>query len=231
MVDDSYTKLLIHCDGADTSTTFTDESGKTVTTVGNAQVDTAYKVFGTGSLLLDGSGDALTLADSDDWNFGSGDFTIDFRFKKNRNGTRESLMGQCNSSATQATVGFLLETSDINKLEFQLGVSGGNKTLSSSGTITDTNFHHLAIVRYGNTITQYIDGNADGTVSVTGVTAQNSANLLGIGQWGEYTGRNFQGWIDEVRISKGIARWTSNFTPPTSAYGQQNSSSFFQLFN
>ena len=81
-VDDSYTKLLIHCDGADASTTFTDESGKTITTVGNAQVDTAYKVFGTGSLLLDGTGDALTLDDSEDWNFGSGDFTVDFRVKK-----------------------------------------------------------------------------------------------------------------------------------------------------
>lgn len=218
-VDDSYTKLLIHCDGADASTTFTDESGKTITTVGNAQVDTAYKVFGTGSLLLDGTGDALTLDDSEDWNFGSGDFTVDFRVKKNRNSTRESLCGQCNSASAQSSVGILIETSDINEIEVQLGVSGSNKTIASSSTITDTNFHHIAVVRYGNTMTLYIDGTGVGNVSVAGVTMQNSYNKFAIGQWGEYTARNFKGWIDEFRISKGIARWTSNFTPPTKAYG------------
>ena len=62
---DSYTKLMLHCDGLDTSTTFTDESGEghVVTALGNAQVDTAQKVFGTGSALFDNSGDGLSAAD------------------------------------------------------------------------------------------------------------------------------------------------------------------------
>src|SRR3990167_5725818 len=75
---DSYTQLLLHCDGVDAATTFTDEIGKAVTANGNAQIDTAQKKFGTASGLFDGTGDYLSLADSDDWNFGAGDFTIDF---------------------------------------------------------------------------------------------------------------------------------------------------------
>ena len=75
---DSYTKLMLHMEGSDGSTTFTDEIGKAVTANGNAQIDTAQKKFGAASGLFDGTGDYLTLANSNDWSFGSGDFTIDF---------------------------------------------------------------------------------------------------------------------------------------------------------
>ena len=80
---DAYTVLLLHCNGVDESTTFTDSSGggvgspHTVTAVGNAQIDTAQKKFDTGSALFDGTGDYLSLEDSDDWDFGTGDFTVD----------------------------------------------------------------------------------------------------------------------------------------------------------
>ena len=76
---DNYTKLLLHFDGTDGSTTFVDSSpsGKTVTAVGNAQIDTAQYKFGGASGLFDGNGDYLSVPDSDDWYFGTGDFTID----------------------------------------------------------------------------------------------------------------------------------------------------------
>src|SRR5258706_9534158 len=90
--------------------------------------------------------------------------------------------------------------------------------ITSSSAITDTIWHHYAFVRNGNTITLYIDGVSKGTVSVTGLTVNNSANKLAIGRPGEYAGQYMNGWIDEFRFSKGIARWTSNFTPPGSAY-------------
>ena len=76
-VDDSYTKALLHFDGADTSTTITDESGKTWTPAGTAQIDTAQYKW-TSSLLLDGNSDYISTPDHDDFNVGSGDFTIDF---------------------------------------------------------------------------------------------------------------------------------------------------------
>lgn len=81
---DSDTSLLIHCDGADESTSFTDKSstGHTVTATGDAQVATAQKKFGTGSCLLDGTGDYLSLADHNDWHLGGGaPFTIDMQLR------------------------------------------------------------------------------------------------------------------------------------------------------
>lgn len=77
-VDDSYTKALLHFNGIDTSTTFRDESGKTWTGGGTAQLDTAQKKLGTASLLLDGNSDYISTPDHADFDVGSGDFTIDF---------------------------------------------------------------------------------------------------------------------------------------------------------
>jgi len=119
-----------------------------------------------------------------------------------------------------------------NKLYSYLGYSGENAVvIVSTGTITDTNLHHIALVRYGNTATQYIDGVADGTGDVTGLTLNNSANKWGIGRAGEYASNIFDGWVDEHRFSKGIARWTTNFTPPTVAYGEAaDTGNFFHFF-
>lgn len=86
-VDDSYTVSLLHMNGVDGSTTFTDESGKSWTAKGNAQIDTAGSRFGGASALFDGSGDYMELPDHEDFNVGSGDFTVDFWFRKNANGT------------------------------------------------------------------------------------------------------------------------------------------------
>ena len=78
---DSATKLLLHCDGADDSQTFTDSgnTGHTPTdpAPGDAKQDTAYAKFGSASGYLDGTGDFIEVPDHDDWNFGSGDFTVD----------------------------------------------------------------------------------------------------------------------------------------------------------
>ena len=84
-VDDSYTKALLHFDGADASTTITDESGKTWTPAGTAQIDTAQYKFGTASLLLDGNSDLVYLADSSNWDVTADatDYTIDFWIKFN----------------------------------------------------------------------------------------------------------------------------------------------------
>ena len=76
-VDDSYSKALLHLNGTDASTTITDESGTSWTANGNAQIDTNNSKFGNSSGLFDGN-DALSSVDSDDWYFGTGDFTIDF---------------------------------------------------------------------------------------------------------------------------------------------------------
>jgi hypothetical protein len=79
---DSYTKLLLHFDGVNGATVFVDSAAsRPVNAFGNIQINTAQYKFGGASGIFDGSGDYLTLVDSDDWYFGAGDFTIDFWVK------------------------------------------------------------------------------------------------------------------------------------------------------
>jgi prepilin-type N-terminal cleavage/methylation domain-containing protein len=215
-VIDSYTKLLMHMDGINGSTTFTDTTGKTVTRNGTPVVSTSQSKFGGASASFNGSTDYLTLADSEDWNFGSGDFTIDLWFKRNSNGTRQFLVGQCDNNGTSGTASFHLYFQTDNTVYTFL--NGGSECISPAAITDTTNWHHVAFIRDGNTLKLFIDGNLSDSVNATGVVAYNSPYLLAIGQPGEYGVSRFNGYIDELRISKGVARWTSNFTPPTYPY-------------
>lgn len=211
---DSNTKLLLHCNSLDIG------NGNAITFVGTAKISTVQQKFGSASLLLDGDSDYVSVPDSDDWNFGNGDFTIDMWVKKTADGTAYGVYEQSDGVSTSES-SIMCRLDSANKLATRFcwgsGVSDYTDVIST-GTITGTAWHHIALVRYGNTVTQYIDGTADGTGDLTGKTLQNSSQIVKIGYSLAYTAY-WNGYIDEVRVSKGIARWTSNFTPPTSEYG------------
>jgi hypothetical protein len=219
---DSYTKLLLHFDGAGGATSFIDECGHTFTAAGNAQIDTADSKIGGASLLLDGVGDWVTTADTDDWAIGANDFTIECWFKCNAaGGTQLMIAGQCDSAATVTSRSFNIYRETTNVMA--AGVFVGTTAYNCSGTIQFTNavntgWHHIALVRIGNVLKMFIDGAQDGgDVAITG-TVNNSPNALRIGALGEYVSQPWIGWIDEFRFSIGKARWTTNFTPSTAPY-------------
>jgi len=216
---DSYTKLLLHCDGTNTSTSFPDAAtGKTVTAVGSAQVSTAQKTFGTGSALFDGSGDYLSVADHADWDFGSGDWTVDFRVRFNTSASVGVLVNQFDSTANQRS--WIIYYSGSGNLVFLGSTAGTSSNVVDSSAWTPTNgvWYHIAVVRSGNNMYKFVDGTQIGTTDdVTGITLFNSSAILAVGSNSE-GGQSFDGWIDELRISKGIARWTTTFTPPTLPY-------------
>jgi hypothetical protein len=203
---DSSVKLLLHCDGTDAATTFTDSSpsARTITTVGNAQVDTAQSKFGGASLLLDGSGDYLSAASNADWSFGTGDFTVDLwvRFGST-SGT------QCMVSVDQ-TGAFILQ---LDSGSLRVSRSGVGHDLSYSWSLATGTWYHVAVTRASSAMKLFVDGAvvASGTVSTN-----YGQGLLTIGS---QAGIHFiNGWLDEVRISKGVARWTAAFTPPDGPY-------------
>lgn len=193
---------------------------KIMTAYGNAQLDTAQKKFGTASSLFDGTGDYIDTPDSDDFNIGGGDFTVDFWVKRNAAGAYNALFGQGDATASFASTSLYALFSPDNKL--YTGIGYGSKIKSSGASsiavTNDSAWHHIATVRCGNTLTQYIDGVARSTADITGITANYSSNQFAIGRQGEYAANYFNGWIDEFRFSKGIARWTSDFTPPTGPF-------------
>jgi YD repeat-containing protein len=214
----SYTKSLLHMNGTDQSTTFTDDAtdgSHTWTAYGNAKLTTADKKFGSASGTFDGSGDYISTAYSSDFNFGSGDFTIDFWFKRSGGVGTNQYLGLYSNSGSGIGY-FMIQVYSDNKFYLTFwDTSNQSHQLAGTTTITDTTtWHHLAFVRSGSTITEYVDGTACGTHNIGGLAIYNNTQWgPAWGRMGDYAGEYFNGKLDEVRISKGLARWTSNFTP------------------
>ena len=192
---------------------------------GQVTIDTGVKKFGTGSLLFDGSGSYLSLADSADWDFGSGNFTIDGQFRYGSVADTNVWVTQWNAGDTDRS--FRLRggsTGDFN-LYFEWttdGTSGTNVSKSVAWTPVIDTWYHVAVVRNGNDLKFYVNGTQQGaTQDITGVTIFNSNQVLTIGRNGDTNQYYFNGYIDELRISKGVARWTGAFTTPARAYGDR----------
>jgi hypothetical protein len=178
-------------------------------TVGNAQISTSVKKFGTGSLAFDGTGDWLLTPDSVDLRLGTGNFTIEFWFYLSATGSARGIVGKGAS-----TTGWLVSTNASNNVVFTYGTS----TITSTGTLSGSTWHHIAVVRSGTGTNQtniYINGTNDGTGTVSTDFAQTEAMYVGANRTG---GDALNGYIDDLRITKGVARYTANFTPPTAAF-------------
>jgi hypothetical protein len=222
---DSYTKSLLHMNGGDGSTTFTDmASGGTHTWAahGNAQIDTAQSKFGGASGLFDGNGDYIDTPDSADWAMGSGNFTVDFWMRRGATGTLQFIDGQSNSGGQNISVSWHFRFNANNTVSFFAFYGSNYAVATSTRTITDTTtWHHIAGVRNGTgagNLKLYIDGTNVGSANLGSNSLNDSSYKLAVGRIGEFAGAYFNGWIDEYRVSKGIARWTANFTPPTNEY-------------
>ena len=218
----AFNSLLLHGNGTNGSTVITDSSGspKAVVAVGNAQISTAESKpgFGGASIVFDGNGDYLSTPTRSDFVFGIDNFTIELWAWKSADGVN-SFDSVINSDATtgatsgQALSGFALELSSARGLVFY-----ANNSLLASYNFNpnDSQWRHYAVSRNGNQLRLFTDG-------VLRTTVTNATNLLAdhgirIGSVGNLSGVNafwFNGYIDDFRITKGIARYTANFTPPT----------------
>jgi hypothetical protein len=224
----SNTVLLLHMDGENGSTAFKDESDSqhVVTANGNAQIDTAQSKFGGASGLFDGSGDYLTIPDSSDWAFGSNDFTIDCWFRLTTDTNSQRLVEQyvdANNQMQFSAKGH--QGGGVSRVNFQLYESG-TQHVFLNGSTTDpalNTWYHAAVVRSGSDWTLYVNGVAEATDTYSG-SYPNFAADLRIGDDNGGT-KEVYGNIDEFRIVKGLAVWTSNFTPPTAPYDCPNESS------
>ncbi|MCM8781755.1 MAG: LamG domain-containing protein, partial [Candidatus Omnitrophica bacterium] len=184
---------------------------------GRVSADTTQKKLGTSSARFEG-GNYLSIPDSDDWNFGGGDFTIDFWIYPT-NITEEEIMGQGNSSGNGGFSWVIRKNvNDRNDgMDFSLSTDGTTWAVRYKIGFDVNTWQHIAFIRSGNSIYIFKNGILQKSEAFTG-TLFNSPNLLGIARIGEYDNLYFTGYLDEIRISKGIARWTSNFTPPDTPY-------------
>jgi hypothetical protein len=201
----SSVSLLLHFSGTNGSTTFIDSSSNAITVTGynGAQISTAQSKFGGSSAYFDGSNDYLLTASSlVPLQMGTGDFTIEafIRPTVSVNNYR-GLIG--------------LGSGDIDTLYILSGQLTWYNSGQTAGTIAVDTWHHVAASRQGTSLRVFIDG-----VLVNTVTNSNNISLgrAHIATRGSRDGEFFQGWMDELRITKGVARYTASFTPPIGAF-------------
>jgi hypothetical protein len=184
-------------------------------TVGNTQLSTSVKKYNNSSIYFDGTGDYLASLDNSTLGFGSGAFTVEgWIYLNNTSGTKGIVFGRGNNS-----FGFRVGQSYLGNVNGLNIVKTGVADLDYCAfTFVTNTWYHIAVVRSGTTIYFFVNGTQQTTLG-SGAGSFNYVNPTS----GYYIGCNndtneqFAGYIDDLRITKGYARYTSNFTAPTSA--------------
>lgn len=211
---------LLHFNGSDGSTTFTDETGKTWAVAGNAQIDTAISKFGGGSGLFDGNNDYLTCTHAD-LALGSGDLTVEmwqYRLGNTSAGSgTDSVLLDARTAEPSSQLNMVVRGSSTGSpRRAELYVNGASRAFSPNNAINDSAWAHIAWVRAGGTSRIYVDGSSAGSTTWADATNYTGTTLRIAGRFaatgGDY--RSLNGHLDELRITKGVARYTAAFTPP-----------------
>jgi len=216
--------LAMHMDGINGSTTFTDVKGHAVTANGSAQISTAQSKFGGASGLFNGTTDYLSTPASSNWDFVGGDFTIDFWVYTN------------SAAATPYQYVVSIGPDSNNNFESSLFCNGTACSLQTTAVLSgatylseypstyDIPLHtwtYVAFVKSGTTVSTFINGVLKGSNTTTGTAPTFSSVPLYIGTRSFDFTNDMNGYIDDLRITKGVARYTSNFTPPTAPFPNQ----------
>jgi hypothetical protein len=179
-------------------------------TAGDVKISTTQSKFGGTSMSFDGTGDYLTFINRTNRSlyFSSGNWTVEMWTYYNTTGNYDHTLvgGGPNISFYDLIFGVFNYGAQIGFWN-QNGFYG----MYASSNLTSGVWRHIAFVRNSDIITLYINGISVATQAFSGSTKDDAANdfLTGV------VGQSFNGYIDDLRITKGYARYTSNFTPPT----------------
>jgi len=182
-------------------------------TAGNAQVNTTVVKYGTGSMAFDGTGDFLSMPNTPNLNFGTENFTIEMwiNFNSSLGGTFPRVITKGNYQASATWWGILI-TRSTGLISFNTGNPDVPTTI---GNLANGVWTHIAVTRSGTTLRTFFNGVLNQTVT----NSVNYESTFDVRVGSDLTGgENFAGYIDGLRITKGIAVYTTNFTPPTLAF-------------
>lgn len=198
---------LLHFNGSNGSTTFTDQKGKVWTPSGNAQISTAQSVYGGASGLFDGTGDYVQTPSHIDFKFGTGDFTLEFWLKTSDTSGNVA-------SVINAEAGAWALVIVANTIYWQTTYSVTNLFNTSAATLTDNAWHHVVVQRTSGTTVLGWDGVSK--VSASDTTNYNPA--AGVIRICSGANGDLACNMDDFRVTKGVARYTFPFTPPTAQF-------------
>lgn len=191
-----------------------DAVGKNILeTVGDAKVNTAIKKFGAGSMVFDGTGDWLIGPSNPSASFESGDFTVEAWINPSAITGTDRCIWETRSSGSDAGMVFFIDTN----AKLSTYTSGAIRTVTSQSVVANT-WQHIALCRASGVMTTYINGVASNTASYSSAITCPGAVRIGVRQ---DNAQPYTGYIDDLRITKGLARYKYNFTPPTRAFANK----------
>lgn len=212
--------LLLHCDGVNGSTTFTDNSpgSKIVTAYGGARISTQQSKWGGASAKFEG-GAYLDVSDSADFAL-EADFTIEmWVWTDPATGAWIRLV---ENEAYDVTGGWHLsynggDQPGARRIGWQVALNGGGgPRIDSDAALPTGQFVHLAVTRLGGIVRMFVNGAVQLNTLSTAEVYTSKKLRIGAAQGSPVN--YFVGYIDDIRITKGVARYTADFTPPTEAF-------------
>jgi hypothetical protein len=210
--------LLLHGNGTNGSTTITDSSltPKTVTANGNAQISTAQSKFGGSSIsFAGGSSSWLTAPNTTDLALLDADFTLELWIYFSAVASTDFLYWNCNASAYGGIRLIQASATDLNLLASTNG-SAHTTSVTASNVLSLNSWKHIAASRQGSALRIFVDGVLAINTTITG--ALNNGGINNVGGRSVVGPGSINGYIDDLRITKGIARYTANFTPPAAPF-------------
>ena len=209
--------LLLACEGSNGSTTVTDSSNTnaSITCIGSAQISTAQSKFGNSSLGT-ASGD-ISISTTNIFNFGTSDFTVEFWFYRTGLGSGNNFIVDARPNGSNGNYFMLWMPSGTTAPQYY---TASSSRITSSINLGTNAWTHIAVVRNSGTTTLYMDGVSGGSFSDSTNYVDTGGSTLGFwaGSSTSYSDYTTPGFFDDFRVTKGVARYTSNFTPPTSAH-------------
>jgi hypothetical protein len=225
------TSLLLHFDGANNSTVFTDSSNNKLTpsAIGGAVISTAQSRFGGSSALFNGISSYIVVP-ADKFNFLGNNFTIEFFVRRASGGTTERPLLTIQSSTGASLSSVHIRVDSFDRFVTQIEPGAGFWATSPVGSVTLDTWFHFAMVRNGGTMIAYLNGteysrSSTFTSAYVSNPASGSVFIGGLPSVGVSTPGYFSGYIDELRISN-IARYTEDFTAPTAPFADGSDSEY-----
>jgi hypothetical protein len=191
-------------------------------TVANAQVSTSVVKYGSGSLYFDGTGDYLIMPFSPWMSFGTGDFTIEAWVYPNSLASAQDIGSfRKDSPSVNSDVGWDIYVGANNASNEAAIYSSTTKYAVTGWSLTAKQWQHIAFVRRNGYLLFFLNGVQQGSATAANVSVNSGTTWYTV--VGTYTAasRNFNGYLDDFRITAGIARYTRNFTPPQVALPRQ----------
>jgi hypothetical protein len=206
-------RLLLPLDGSNGATATSDSSNdnRTITFVGSdSEISTAQSKFGGSSLSITGGSSRITTAGTSNLS-ATGDFTMEVWIYNSSTSDYPCLI---TNGASSNELSLYLASTTSNQI---LRMWNNGSATNFSTTLPQNQWYHFALVRSGSTVKLYVNGTADSTTRTdSGTYLMGQTSTLTLGADG--AGNDFRGYINDLRITNGLARYTSNFTPPTSAH-------------